>query len=124
MDEERLVVRVRPGAGAEGLARTLKRLAPNLCCPSCGHRDFALIEEPAYGYRSQVERRAVAQSFQSAAAMPLKKIDAWRDGAPILHTVASLVCTTCGLVQHYSDGVLSEHAAPDAWGVDVETMEP
>jgi hypothetical protein len=123
MGEERLVIRVRPGAGAEGLARTLKRLAPSLVCPSCGHRDFALIEEPAFGYRSQFERHHAYSSDQWRTARREMSDDEMRRD-PIPHRVASLVCTTCGLVQQFSDGVLSESAKPDAWGVDVEAIEP
>ena len=103
----KLIIRVREDEAAARLARTIKGLAPDLSCRGCGRRDFALIEQPKSGFRSGFFRRG-PREHQALSD---------RD---IFHPVATLICTHCGHIEQFSDGVLQRIAEPEEYGDDVD----
>jgi hypothetical protein len=108
-----LVIRVREGEKAKALARLIKHKAPILTCTGCGNRDFALIEEPDLGYRTNIERSRI---YARSDDKPV-----WDDDSPsaVQQLLVTLLCTTCGYVEQFSEAVLNG-AMPTAYGVDVD----
>jgi hypothetical protein len=68
------------------LARLVKRRAKALACPSCGQRDFALLEDPDADVRSALERKSALFTATQEAT--------------------TLVCTNCGMAVQFLDVIL------------------
>ena len=108
-----LVIRVREGEKARALARLIKHKAPLLTCTGCGNRDFALIEQPDFGYRTNIERSRI---YARSDDKPF-----WDDDSPsaVQQLLVTLLCTTCGHVEQLNDAILNG-APPTEYGADVD----
>lgn len=103
-----LTIRALPDEKAHNLARRLKSRAPELACRVCGHRDFAMLEDPDSNFRTLLRREQVSthplydKSYQK----------------PITQRLLTLVCTHCGHLEQFAEAVL-DGATPEQYGAEV-----
>ena len=106
-----LVIRVREGEQAKELARLVRAKAPVLCCSGCGQRDFALLEQPDFGYRTLLNRQKISADPDDRQF--------WNDDSSSLRqALVSLLCTNCGHVEQFSQAIV-EGVDPRVYGEDV-----
>jgi hypothetical protein len=96
-----LTIRSQKLPGQITLARALKHRAPALTCRVCDNRDFAMVEFPDEGYRSQLRRQNKADGRLS-----------------IDQPLISLICTTCGHIEQFAEAILNGAHAND-YGEDL-----
>ena len=96
-----LVIRVRDDEKARELARALKKRAPDLQCPACGHRDFGMLEEPSAGRRTHLERGELDVGLLA--------------GLKLTQLLVTLVCTNCGHLVQFAEAPLFG-AVPNQYG--------
>jgi transcription elongation factor Elf1 len=97
-----LTIRSTTDPKARVLASKLKAKIPGFSCPTCGHRDFALLEQPELGLRTWLNRED----------QPFAPI-----GQKTTQPLVTLVCTNCGHIEQFAEAVV-EGVDPSLYGED------
>ncbi|MBT9288811.1 hypothetical protein [Prosthecodimorpha staleyi] len=102
-----LVLRSPAGSRTRDMAQRIKRLAPDLSCTACGHRDFAILEDVDENIRTVLRRQPYG-------------------GGPSAHFVSqplvTLLCTHCGRLEQFAEAIL-KGAEPAEYGSEVRLDE-
>jgi DNA-directed RNA polymerase subunit RPC12/RpoP len=99
--KDRLVVRATDEESRR-LGDRIKEKAPDFRCQACGHRDFAVLEQPSAKLRHWLVREEHAH-----AAI----------GNKMVQRLVTIVCTNCGHLEQFAEAALVG-ADPGAYGTD------
>ncbi len=106
-----LVIRVREGEQAVALAKRIHERAPSLACSACGHRDFALLDQPDFGLRTVLSRELV--DGRDEDWLGVRK-----------QLLATLLCTNCGHLEQFGQPILDGGIKAEDYGDDVLHEKP